>query len=246
MPTAPRCPRCKQPILADNINVAKDIAFCRTCNVGHVLSDLIHGAESEIPIDLQHPPAGIWCETDTRKTVFGATHRSWGAALMSLGFCLFWNGIVSVFVAVALSGTFHHLGIVTPPWFPKPEMNGEVMSLGTLTFLWLFLTPFIVVGTGMFLAFLSAIGGKTEVRIQDGQGIVFVGIGSLGWTRRFNPTEVKNIELGWSRWRNTEGNSNSQTVVQIEEHTGRTVKFGSMLNDERKKFLLSALRKILL
>lgn len=246
MSTAPTCPQCDQIIPADDINVAKDLAYCRKCNLGHALSGLVESAETEVHVDLQNPPAGIWCETDSFRTVIGASHRSWVQALSLLAVALFWNGIVSVFVVFALSGTFHHLGIVPPAWFPRPEMNGGMMSFWGVLFLWLFLTPFIAIGTWMILAFVSTVGGRTEVRIQHGQGSVYVGVGRLGWSRRFDPAQIESIELGWSRWRNSDSDPNSQTEIFLEEKGGRTVKFGSLLNEQRKTFLLSALRQTLL
>lgn len=197
-------------------------------------------------MDLHRPPAGMWCTNDQAGVVIGAFHRSWGRALGLLGISLFWNGIVSVFVLVALSGTLRHLHWPIPEWFPAPKMNGHDMGLGELLFLWVFLTPFITIGSGMLLALFSTLGGKTVVRISQGVGSVYVGIAGLGWTRRFDPVQVKRVELGQRSWRNSDADSRSQTEIHLEEKTGKVLKFGSLLSEERQQYLSSALRQLML
>jgi hypothetical protein len=163
-----------------------------------------------------------------------------------LGISLFWNGIVSVFVLVALSGTLHHLQWPVPDWFPAPKMNGRDMGLGELIFLWVFLTPFITVGAGMLLGLISALGGRTEIHVTGSASRVYVGVGPIGWNRRFDSTQVRKVELAQRAWRNSDGGSGTQTEIHLEEHGGRVIKFGSLLNEERQHFLSAALRKILL
>jgi hypothetical protein len=192
-------------------------------------------------LDLRDPPPGISQMQDTLGTVIIASHRSWGMALGLLAMTLFWNGIVSVFVAVALSGTLHHLGVIPPDWFPAPKMDGKIMGRGELIFLWLFLTPFIAIGTGMVLAFLSTLVGRTEVRIRRDQGSVFVGIGRLGWSRRFVPSEVKRVILVEHAARDSRG----QFEIHIEHANGKRLKFGSLLKEERQVFLIAALKQAL-
>jgi len=90
----PTCPKCKNAIAGEDINVAKDVAFCRVCNVSYQLSELTQGSELTADLDLHHPPPGAWCRSDGAGTLVGATHRSFGAALGMLAMALFWNGIV--------------------------------------------------------------------------------------------------------------------------------------------------------
>lgn len=238
----PACPQCRQALVADDINVAKDLAYCRKCNLAHELSMLVKANATGGQFDLNDPPPGISWAQDTRGTVIIASHRSWMRALGLLAASLFWNGIVSVFVALALSGTFHHLGVTAPEWFPAPKMNDVTIGKGELIFLWLFLTPFIAVGTGLALAFLSTLAGRTEVRVHLNQGSVFVGIGRLGWSRRFAPSEVKRVTLVEHAG---EDSSRSQFTAQIEQENGKRIKFGSLLKEERLLFLISALQQAL-
>ena len=117
---------------------------------------------------------------DGSGTVIGATHRSLGAAIGSLAIALFWNGIVSVFVLVATASTLQLFDVGVPEWFPAPNLGKTPMGTGMTIFLWIFLTPFIVIGLAMIGAFLSSLAGRTEVQLGNSEGILFAGIGPLG------------------------------------------------------------------
>lgn len=242
----PTCSKCKRPIPDDDINVAVDVAFCRVCHIAHKLSQLVHGTALDDEIDLTQSPKGTWYRESGVGTIIGASHRSIGGALGLLAFALFWNGIVSVFVCVALSSTLHLMHVPVPEWFPAPKMNGSVMGVGTTLFLWLFLTPFILVGTGFILAFLSSLAGRTEVLTRVNEGVVFTGIGKLGWRRRFNPELVKDVRIDDQTWRDSDGHRRNKTNIVIEMEDGRLIKLGSMLRPERMKYVAAALKRTLL
>ncbi|HEY1172088.1 MAG TPA: hypothetical protein VGH19_12010 [Verrucomicrobiae bacterium] len=238
----PTCPQCSRVIPAEDINVVKDVAYCRSCNLASDLSVLVHGiSEPAVVVDLQNPPKGAWYRREVGLTVIGATHRSWGAAVATLAFGLFWNGVVSVFVMLALLSTLKLLGVPLPSWVPK--MDGEQLGWGMTIFLWLFLTPFIVVGLGMIGAFLSSIGGKTEVRVEMSDGLVFVGVGSVGWKKRFNLREVKGVRVINNSWTDSDGDRRKKTGIVIELHDGKEIEFGSVLTKERMMFVAGALRR---
>ena len=131
----PTCSKCGKAIPSEDVNVANDVAYCRTCNLSHKLSTLTQGTELDAGIDLNNPPAGAWFTNDGTGPLIGATHRSLGTAIGALAFGLFWNGIVSVFVLVGLAGTLRNLGIPLPHWIPAPNMNGSPMSVGMTIFL---------------------------------------------------------------------------------------------------------------
>jgi hypothetical protein len=237
----PACPKCRQIIGGDDINVGKDLAYCRPCNTAHALSELFDDSALGGPVDLKDPPPGVTCETGPRETVIAASHRSWAQALGLLGLCLFWNGIVSVFVMFALTGTLYQLGVALPAWVPKMNNDGQPIGVGELIFLWLFLTPFIAVGAAIAMGFVSTLAGKTEVRIGRDAGAVFVGIGRLGWTRRFAPAHIQKIELV----RRANQNNGEQLEIHLEQENGKRIKFGSLLKEERQAFIVSALRQFI-
>lgn len=263
MPTPPSplaCPACHEPFPDGNINVGANVAFCRTCSKAHVLSTLAGAPPAPVivasdperqrlarlvaSVDPAKPPAGAWFRDDGLQTVVGASTRSLGGALAALGICLFWNGIVSVFVLVAIAGSLHHMGTAIPHWFPAPQMSGGgMMSLGMVLFLWVFLTPFILVGLVIFATFVTMLGGRVEVTLRDNQGRVFTGIGSLGWTRRFDAAQVKNVDLAERRWRNEDGDPRQSQEILIDAE--KAVRLGSTLREERKVFLAGVLKRIL-
>src|SRR5205807_2592998 len=119
----PVCPRCRKTIPSEDINVANDIAYCRACNLSHHLSALASGVVVDPDIDLSRPPAGAWFHRDTVSAVIGASHRSPGQAFGLLLITLFWNGIVSVFVLLAIGSTLQHIGLGVPAWFPSPTSH---------------------------------------------------------------------------------------------------------------------------
>lgn len=240
---APKCSKCRRVIAAEEINVAGDVAYCRICNIAHKLSELVHGSELMENVDFHRPPAGAWHSSDGRGTVVGATHRSLGGAVGLLAISLFWNGIVSVFVLLALAGTLKHLHITLPEWFPTPDMNGSAMGVGMIIFLWIFLTPFILIGLGMLGAFLSCLAGRTEVRVHGTEGIVFSGIGPIGYRRRFDASAIKQVRVEEKQWNDSDGDRHRKTAIVIEARSGKVIKFGTMLSEERRKFVAAAVQR---
>ena len=238
----PMCPRCKNVIPSEDINVANDIAFCRNCNLSNSLSALSSGTAVDENIDLSRPPSGVSFQRDGSGTVIGATHRSLGSAFGLLFFTLFWNGIVSVFVLIALASTLRHIGIPLPVWFPAPK--GSDMPLGMTLFLWIFLTPFIAVGLATIAGFLSCLAGRTEIRIQGGEGTVFTGVGPLGFRKRFSTSDVKDVRIEDSIWRNSNGTQRKAQI--IIDTNSRRIPVGSMFTEERRRFVAGALKKELI
>jgi hypothetical protein len=88
---------------------------------------------------------------------------------------------------------------------------------------------------------VSSLFGRTEVRIANSQGTVFTGIGALGWKRAFDATQVKTVRLHESR----NNNGTASVKLNIEMRDGKSIKFGSMLTNDRRQFMLAALRKAL-
>jgi hypothetical protein len=148
-------------------------------------------------------------------------------------------------VALALSATLTNLGLSVPSWFPVPKMNGGPMGWGITLFLCLFLTPFIAIGLAIFGAFVSTLAGRTEIRLREPEGIIFGGIGRFGRKQRFEMSDIVEVQVLNEAWRDSDGDRRQKTLVVIETRGGKELKFGSMLTDERKKFVAAALRKSL-
>jgi hypothetical protein len=240
------CPVCGKPIAMADINIQEGVGLCRACGKLSRLSEIAE-PDAIDPASLAQPPAGCtWGQFSPQGYMVRASTRSVGSAL-GLGFvCLFWNGIVSVFVLLALAGLYTNLIGPLPSWFPAPTNSGkhghgDPMSLGMTLFLCIFLTPFVAVGTGLLIAFLMSLFGRIEVVVESGQGIVRTGFGPFNWTRRFDASKVRRITTGVSSVQNEGGKKNY--VIQIV--ADRTIKFGLMLPDERRAWMIAAMRNVL-
>ena len=238
----PNCSRCRRIVPPEDINVAKDIAYCRQCNHLTRLSSLVDPDEDGIESVPDRPPDGVWCDRGPLETRLGATHRSLPLAVGAFAFGAFWNGIVSIFVLIAIQSTVRHLGWILPEWFPAPDIKGEQMGVGMTLFLWIFLLPFIGVGLGMCGAFLGALVGKTEIRLDPRSASIFHGIGPIGWTRRFLPQEVVSVRLVDRVRRGSDGDESGREVV-IRTRNGRKFSFGSTLREDRLRYLAGILRR---
>jgi len=189
-------------------------------------------------LSLDHPPRGIRMErTADGGTVIGMRMFS-AASFPILFFALFWNGIVSIFVAIAIAMTAARFG-----WDVgfSPQMSGNPPPLW---FFWLFLTPFIAIGIATFIGALFGIFGRCEIRLGIGEGSVFSGIGSIGRTQRFSPQSIKSLDVNHSQSRSKNGHVTTHTRLVIEMNNGREIKFPG-LGKMRETWLAFALNKIL-
>ena len=239
------CPECHAQLDAADVNVSESVALCRECEKLIRLSQLLKVEDKrKLAHELKgEAPAGTWARDDGRGMVVGASMRSFPTAMGLLFMCLFWNGIVSVFVALVLASTLKHMGIALPASFPAPKMNGAPMSVGMTVFMWLFLTPFVLIGLGLMGAFLSALGGRVEVSVDRESGKVFEGIGLLGRTRRFDVHRVKDVRLEDKQWTDRDGSRRNRGNITIE--ADKTIDFGSGLSVERRRFLAAKLSDVL-
>ena len=162
-----QCPRCRQVVPADQVNVAKDLAFCPDCNDGFSVSSILELGSVDREL-LWDPPGGAWFVEDVERVMVGATTRSW-AALLLVPFMCVWSG-------VSLAGIY----------------GSQVVSGSFNLPLSVFGIPFIL-GSILFWAFtLMTICGKVEVSIGT-TSHVFVGVGGIGWKRQFDWSAVRDI-----------------------------------------------------
>lgn len=242
-----RCPDCDESIDSDAINIREGVALCPKCGLLSRLSELNYSGRSIQEI-LGQPPDGCSIQPVGLGVIATASLRSLSGFLGCVAFALFWNGIVSVFVLIAIAGLYTNLIGPLPHWFPapglnqgKPEMNGEPMGLGMTLFLCVFLIPFVTVGVGMTVAAIINLAGKVEVVIDEHDSWVATGIWIFKWKRRFNPRKIHAITYGNSAWQ-----SDGATNKVIELAADRIIKFGSMLQSDRMEWLKAALNELLL
>ena len=233
------CPACDGPLPAQSLNLAEGVALCPACGRLTRLGELI---DHERPSDevLNQPPRGCRLINDAGDTVLRVSLRSFTGFFGSLAVCLFWNGIVSVFLVIALGGLYTNLIGPLPAWFPAPD-GDEPMGLGMALFLCLFLTPFFTIGSLFFGAVVMCAAGRTEVRVSGAQGRVKTGVGRIGVWRSFDASRVRSVTEGLSKWQ-----SNGREKELIEIQADRTIRFGTMLTDAKRQWLIAALRKLLI
>jgi len=187
------------------------------------------------------PPKGAWYTKNGAWVVIGAKHRDVSAGFAALIFGLFWNSGISVFVALALSSTFHNLHFSLPSWLSAFQFDVDSMDVPMTLYYWTFLTPFILVGLFCIGWFLSSMFGRTEVRVLNTEGTIFVGLGRFGYMRRFDASCVRTVLF--RRVRNSEGGDTG--IVVMSTSGGNRIKFGSMLSEARCRFVADAVKKTL-
>lgn len=244
------CRECRAEIPPADVNVGEGVAFCRACETLSRLSDIVHDAEQP-DVDANVLPRGCEVIDNGVQTIVRASARSWSSIAGTLFIACFWNGIVSVFVLIAIAGAIQHIFGSVPSWFPAPPISANggpsqspsSMPLGMVLFLWIFLLPFIAIGLVMLGVLCTTVAGRVEVRFDADTGVVFVGCGPLGWRRRFDISQVEAVTIGETTWKQ---NDEAKPVVVIECNPRQKIRFGSMLPDERRNWMASALRKLLI
>ena len=204
---------------------------------------MVHEREKIEGVNFHQPPRGVTYNATHNELDLKVSHRSIGGALVTLFLALFWNGIVSVFVVMALLATLVLAGISIPEWLPAPEMDVGSMGLGMTIFLWLFLTPFILIGLAILSAFFLALGGRTAVTVNGEAGRIFTGVGPIGTSKHFTRSEVVDVGIDTQHSRGSRGGTNSQTHIYLEQRSGKKIKFGSTFSAERRKFVVAAVRR---
>lgn len=209
-----QCPKCKQAAPPDQVNMATDLAFCPQCNEGFKISGSID-LDTVTADVLQNPPKGAWFRKEMDRIVVGGSTRS-PVAFFLVPFMFVWSG-------------FSMGGI-----YGSQIIKGE-FDLGMS----LFGIPFVLGSLVFWSLALMAIWGKVEVTIGR-FSTVFVGIGSWGWTRRFEWSEVRTIREEVSQFQSQGGNL--QRAIVMEGNT--RLKFGTGLNEARRYFVMNALKYI--
>jgi hypothetical protein len=238
------CPACNAEIPLADINIPEGVGLCRACGKLSRLADIADASDSaDLASQPGPPPAGCRIDDDGAGITVRASCRSLSGAAGALFICLFWNGIVSIFVLLAFAGLYTNLVGPLPHWFPAPG-NGKHNSgipLGMCIFLCIFLIPFVTIGLVIFAGLLTCIAGETRVIISGATAAARTGIGPFGWTKRFDATAVKRISICQTTWKQ---NDQSRPLIHIE--ADRPIKFGSALTEERRNWMIAALRTLLI
>ena len=165
--------------------------------------------------DINQTPAGAWYRQNFSQTTIGATTRSY-AAFFLVPFMIVWSGgsLGGIYGTQIISGEFN------------PFMS-------------LFGIPFLIGSVVFWSLALMAIWGKVELTFNHQGGTIFTGLGKIGITKHFQWNEISKIDEGSSNHRYPGGHG-----AQIVLKKKKRYSFGSGLNEERRYYLLQALKKI--
>jgi len=207
------CPKCHSEIPLEDVNVATDIALCRRCSQTWSFAELVDD-ERTGNFNLKSPPRGTWFrENPPTGFEVGVSTRS-GLAFFLVPFMCIWSGF--------------SLGGIYGSQIAKGQFNPGMSLFGI---------PFLI-GT-LFLGGTAAMAicGKVTVSVDRDNGVIFTGVGPIGWRRRFNWRKVSAIR------RTEKSGSRGSVSQQITFEGERQFNFASGVKDERLNFMLAALRK---
>ena len=200
------CSKCKRKIAPENINVVKDVAYCMNCENLFSLSTLLESTPSK-NFDVRSPVSGTWIDDRGHNWAVSGSHRSW-LALLIVPFTLFWSGM-------SLSGIYG-TQIVAGEFDPGKSLFG---------------LPFLVGSVVLITVCLMSLFGRTLVSVENGKGLVFIGVGSIGWYRRFDWGLIDRI---------TEISTGQYKHISLEG--SKRLNFGWGLNANKQYYIANFLR----
>ena len=177
-----RCVGCSKEIPAEDVHLDRVLAKCVSCHAVFDFSDQV-GKPGAIPSEEKRKrdrgeipmPKNLVVDEGMQSLQIV---RKWsrGPAWFFLFFSGFWNSIVSVFVVAAASG-----------------MMKDEQGMGPGCFIWVFLTPFILVGLGTGYAALALLLNRTTIKVEGNELKVLNG--PLRWpgTKTLDASQVSQL-----------------------------------------------------
>lgn len=200
------CNTCNQRIGSENINAAKDTAFCRSCESLTSLSLLLESKPSN-SFDVHSPVSGTSVDDRGYRWAVSGLHRSW-TTLFLIPFTLVWAG-------GSLSGIY-----------------GEQLVAGEFDIeRSLFGVPFLIGSVVLITVCLMSLFGRTLVSVENGKALIFIGIGPVGWYRRFDWRSIDRV---------VEETSGPYRHISLEGE--KRLNLGWGLSEERQYYIANFLR----
>ncbi len=211
------CPKCKSVLKEPHVDVTRNAAICVNCNVVFSVSAIGEaGVESEEDFDIHSPPSGA---------AFQGTAAAWRittstrtpAAFVSVPFACLWVGFVlfGLYGQTIIHGTF-----------------SLILSLIGI--------PFLIASAVLVSVALMNVCGRVVVSVDGADGQVFTGVGSIGWTRRFDWRAITAINEFFYV-----PNQRGVSRVAVSLVGTERLQFGMMLNEPRRHYLIQTLRTLL-
>ncbi len=201
------CRSCKSKIKPENINVSKDTAYCANCENVTALSALVSSAASA-SFNQNKPEGGIKIYDQSYSWSIEARHLS-PMAIFLVIFTAIWAG-------GSLSGIYGSQ-------IAKGELDLEQALFGL---------PFIIGSIVLVTFTLMSLFGRTIISNENGKALIFIGIGKIGWYRRFEWNSIDRV---------SETITNTQYKNISLEGSSR-LSFGWGLSSEKLYFIANFLR----
>lgn len=212
-----QCSQCGAGITLADVNVASDIALCRSCGKTMPFSDIapIPGAES---IDLNRPPKGVRIEESPIRGRSIIYRKISPVVFFLIPFTAVWSGfsMAGIYGSQITEGKFD----------PSRSLFGLPFLLGTI----------VLVSIIVFNLF-----GRWRFSMNRGLLEVATEVGPIGWTRRLACDKSARVAIRQSKWQK---NNQVQHHIQVE-CSGGTLKFATMIPDEPKHFIAEAIRRMI-
>jgi len=200
------CAKCHNKIDSSHINVAKDTAYCPDCEHLASLSSLLN-ASLLTDFDISEPVKGAFFNDLGYRWTITCSHRS-PASLFLIPFTLFWSGgsLTGIYGTQIMKGEFD----LAQSLFGLPFLLGTVMLISVT---------------------LMTIFGRTLVSVENNQALIFIGVGSLGWYRRFDWRSITHV---------TETISGKQRHISLEGKDRMSLGWG--MSNSKLYYLANVLR----
>lgn len=150
-----RCVSCREDIPAEDVNIDNALAKCRACHAVFDFRDQVKKADVPALRKREREPVPMpknLVVAEGPQTLDIVRKWGRGPGCFFLFFSAFWNTIVSVFVVAAASGAMKDEG-----------------GSGPGAFIWLFLTPFILIGLGTGYAALALLLNRTIIQVEGNE-----------------------------------------------------------------------------
>jgi hypothetical protein len=213
-----QCSSCGAGIALADVNVANDIALCRSCGKTMAFSDItpIPGAAD---IDLSRPPKGVRIKDSPIRGRSIIYRKISPIVFFLIPFTAAWSGF-------SMTGIYGRQ-IAKGEFDPGISLFGLPFLIGTI----------VLVSVILFMLF-----GRWRFSLNRGLLEVATEIGPIGWTRRLACDKSARVSLRDSAVRH---NNVPQKLIHVECQ-GNSLKFGAIIPEEGKKFIAEAIRRMLM
>ncbi len=210
------CPYCNSEIDAVDVNVATDIALCRQCGKTTSFSQL--SRLGNLDLDLNDPPKYVKLGTDYLEPVTKIVYKK-----------------IPLIVLFIVPFTAVWAGVSTSGIYGSQILNGKFDPVASL-----FGIPFLIGSIVLVSVCLFMLFGKVVIKLDHGEGSVFMGAGRLGWTRRFTYSRGSMATL---KMTNVRVNNVSQEGICINTDGQGNFVFGTMLEQQSKEYIAAYLTR---